>query len=347
MQGQYGALCLKDELFAGRRGVNVSKVLYSLAIAVLCFILLPHDGLSAPQKMNVAVLEFEVKGDIGIKDAGAIVAEWMINALFQSQEFDLRERVLLRKILKEQDLGMTGVIDKKTASRIGELYGVKGIITGSVIQWGNLIYITGRLIDTENGAILKASEVKTNDVNDIRNQVDELAMIITGERSGKKEKTGAERELETGVDFALERFHKNITGAERVTSTAKGLLVIPNVFKAGFIIGGEHGEGALRIGSETVDYYELTSASVGLQIGAQKKDIIVAFMTDEALAQFRDKPGWKVGVDGNIVLMGQDNKDIDKDIMDHPIIAFVCNVKGLMADISLKGYRFTKLTAEK
>ena len=322
----------------------MSKILHSITLLIVTLLFLPHSGFAEANKMNVAVLEFEVKGDIGIKDAGAIIAEWMINALFQSQEYDLRERVLLRKILKEQDLGMTGAIDKKTASKIGELYGVRGIVTGSVIKWGNLIYVTGRLIDTENGAILKASEVKTNDVNDIRHKVDELAMIIIGERSGEKDITDAEREIEVNVDFALERFHKDVMGAGEVTTAAKGLLVIPNVFKAGFIIGGEHGEGALRIGSETVDYYKITSASVGIQIGAQKKDVIVAFMKDEALLQFRDKPGWKVGVDGNIVLMGKDNsKSIDENIMEHPIIAFIYNVKGLMADISLKGYKFTKL----
>jgi lipid-binding SYLF domain-containing protein len=172
-------------------------------------------------------------------------------------------------------------------------------------------------------------------------------MIIIGERSGKKDLTDAEREIETNVDFALERFHKDVMGASEVTTVAKGLLVLPNVFKAGFIVGGEHGEGALRIGSETVDYYKITSASVGLQIGAQKKDVIIAFLTDEALLQFRDKPGWKVGVDGNIVLMGKDNKSVDEDIMEHPIVAFICNVKGLMADISLKGYKFKKLNKSK
>lgn len=326
----------------------MSKVIHSIAILIVFLFVLPQSGSTELKKMNVAVLEFEVKGDIGIKDAGAIIADWMINALFESHEYNLRERVLLRKILKEQDLGMTGVIDKKTATRIGEIYGVRGIITGSVIKWGNLIYVTGRLIDTENGAILKASEVKTNDVNDIRNQVDELAMIIIGARSGEKEKTDAEQEIEMNVDFALDRFHKNVIGAGKVTAMAKGLLVLPNVFKAGFIVGGEHGEGALRIGSETIDYYKVTSASMGLQIGAQKKDVIVAFMTDEALEQFRDKPGWKVGVDGNIVLMGKDTSEgVDKDIMEHPVIAFIYNVKGLMADISLKGYKFTKLNKSK
>jgi hypothetical protein len=184
----------------------VSRVIHSIAILIVFLILLPQSGSPAVKKMNVAVLKYEVKGDIGIKDAGAIVAEWMINALFESQEYDLRERVLLRKILKEQDLGTTGVIDKKTASRIGEIYGVRGIITGSVIKWGNLIYVTGRFIDTENGAILKASEVKANDVNDIRNKVDELAMIIIGERSGEKDITDSDISLK---GYKLKKLNKS------------------------------------------------------------------------------------------------------------------------------------------
>jgi lipid-binding SYLF domain-containing protein len=152
------------------------------------------------------------------------------------------------------------------------------------------------------------------------------------------------KEIDVSVDVALERFYENVKGAKEFGNVAKGLLIMPNVVKAGFIIGGEYGEGALRIGEKTVDYYNIAAGSFGLQIGAQKKDIIVAFMTEEALRKFRDSSGWEAGVDGNIALIriGAGER-IDTTTIKDPIVGFVFDVKGLMADISLKGSKFTRL----
>jgi len=81
-----------------------------------------------------------------------------------------------------------------------------------------------------------------------------------------------------------------------------------------------------------------------LQIGAQAKDMIIAFMTDEALKNFQGSKGWEAGVDGNIAVinLGAGGVLDTKNIKD-PIVAFVFDVKGLMGDISLKGGKFTKM----
>jgi len=71
-------------------------------VIVLISILLWGDAQANEDKMTVAVVEFQVKGDIGIKDAGAIIAEWMISALIETGKFSLNERVLLAKVLEEQ-----------------------------------------------------------------------------------------------------------------------------------------------------------------------------------------------------------------------------------------------------
>jgi lipid-binding SYLF domain-containing protein len=152
------------------------------------------------------------------------------------------------------------------------------------------------------------------------------------------------KEIDVSVDAALERFYKNVKGAKEFARIAKGLLVLPNVFKAGLFIGGEYGEGALRVKGKTVDYYNIISGSVGFQIGAQKKDIIIAFMTDEALRDFRKGSGWEVGVDGNIAIVDIGaGQRIDTTTIKDPIVAFVFDVKGLMVDVSLKGAKFNKL----
>ncbi len=156
------------------------------------------------------------------------------------------------------------------------------------------------------------------------------------------------REIDASVDVALERFYKQVDGAREFAKNAKGLLVLPNVKKAALIVGGEYGQGALRIETETVAYYNIVSGSFGLQIGVEGKDIIIAFMTDEALTAFRASQGWEAGVDGNIALVnvGAGGR-VDTTTTRDPIVGFVFDVKGLIADVSLKGAKITKLDKAK
>ena len=152
------------------------------------------------------------------------------------------------------------------------------------------------------------------------------------------------REIDVSVDVAIERFYKQVKGAKEFVKSSKGILVMPNVIKGALIVGGEYGEGALRINGETVGYYNTISGSIGFQIGAQAKDIILLFMTDEVLKQFRASSGWEAGVDGNVALItiGAGER-ADTTTSKDPIVGFVFDAKGLMADISLKGAKFTKL----
>jgi lipid-binding SYLF domain-containing protein len=156
------------------------------------------------------------------------------------------------------------------------------------------------------------------------------------------------KEIDVSADAALERFYKEVKGAEEFAKNAKGMLILPGVIKGGFVVGGEYGEGALRVGGKTVDYYNVIAGSWGLQIGAQKKDVIIAFMTDEALKNFRAGQGWEAGVDGNVALLDVGaGERLDTTTLKDPIVGFVFGVKGLMADVSLKGSKFTKLDKSK
>jgi lipid-binding SYLF domain-containing protein len=152
------------------------------------------------------------------------------------------------------------------------------------------------------------------------------------------------KEIDASVNASLDRFYKQVKGGKEMAAKAKGVLVMPNVVKAGLIVGGEYGEGALRVGGKTASYYNLASGSVGFQIGGEAKDFVILFMTDAALKQFKASKGWEVGLDGNVALVnigGGERVDFTK--MRDPIIGFVFDVKGLMADISLKGAKFTRI----
>ena len=151
------------------------------------------------------------------------------------------------------------------------------------------------------------------------------------------------KKIDAGADAALERLHSLKDGKE-FAEKAKGLLIMPSVGKGALIIGIEHGKGALRIGGETVDYYSLSAGSVGLQIGGEAKDIIIAFLTTEALEKFRASKNWKAGVDGNIaVIAAGDGGTASNITTKEPITAVVFDVKGLFFDVSLKGGKFSKL----
>ncbi len=151
-------------------------------------------------------------------------------------------------------------------------------------------------------------------------------------------------EIDAKVNAALERFYEEVDAAEELAGKAEGMLVFPSVIKAGFGIGGEYGEGALRVGDLTVDYYNTVAASIGFQIGAQAKTVILLFMTKKALKGFRKSDGWEAGVDGSVALadLGAGG-ELTTDTLRSPIIGFIFDNKGLMYNLTLEGAKMTRI----
>ena len=135
----------------------------------------------------------------------------------------------------------------------------------------------------------------------------------------------------------MEKFKEEVPGAERFLEKAEGVLVFPNVVKAGFGIGGEYGEGSFLIKEKTVDYYS-TAASIGFQFGAQFKTVMLIFLQKDALDNFRNSGGWEAGVDGSVAVVELGaGKDINSINYEDPIIGFVFSNKGLMYNLTLEG----------
>jgi len=151
-------------------------------------------------------------------------------------------------------------------------------------------------------------------------------------------------EIDAIVNEAINRFSKQVDGAEELMSQAEAVLVMPNLTKAGFVAGGEYGEGALRVGGKTKGYYNLIAGSVGLTFGPEEMDIIIAFMTEDALKGFQKVGGWEVGVDSNVALIyiGAE-KRLDTTKLKDPIFCFVFDAKGLILETSLRGAKFTEI----
>ena len=150
--------------------------------------------------------------------------------------------------------------------------------------------------------------------------------------------------IDSEANKALQVFREQVNGADVFLDQAAGYLVFPKVYKVGIGVGGETGEGALRVGGSSVAYYRTTSGSFGLQLGAQAKSIVIAFMTREALDKFRKSEGWKVGVDGSVALVDVGvGKSIDTQNIKDPVVGFVFGSKGLMYNLTLEGTKFSKL----
>ena len=150
-------------------------------------------------------------------------------------------------------------------------------------------------------------------------------------------------EIDAGVKRSLKML-EDVRGGQAALNRAAGALVFPAVFKAGIGLGGEYGEGALIINGKTVDYYNTAAASIGFQLGVQKKTIILLFMDKEALKQFQYSSGWKIGADASVtvIAIGADGS-IDTSKTNKPIVAFVFDQKGLMYNLSLEGAKITKI----
>ena len=156
--------------------------------------------------------------------------------------------------------------------------------------------------------------------------------------------TDKRTEIDSASTAALSRLSTTIPGSRELLNKARGVLIFPSVLAAGFGVGGEYGEGVLRVGGRSVDYYSTASASFGLQIGAQSKAVIFLFMTQEALDKFRNSQGWTAGVDASVaVVKAGVNGDVDLNTATQPVNVFVMTNKGLMANLTVEGTKVTKL----
>ncbi|CAG9176708.1 YSC84-related protein [Cupriavidus respiraculi] len=171
-----------------------------------------------------------------------------------------------------------------------------------------------------------------------------LLGACTTTKDAPKDKAAARREIDAGVEATLNRLYTTVNGSRDLGNKARGILVFPRTLSAGFFVGGEYGDGALRVGNATRGYYRTISGSLGWQIGAQSKALIFMFMTQDALDKFVKSEGWAAGVDATVAVakVGA-NGAIDTNTAQQPVIGFAMTNAGLMAGLSLEGTKITRL----
>jgi lipid-binding SYLF domain-containing protein len=151
-------------------------------------------------------------------------------------------------------------------------------------------------------------------------------------------------ELNRGAAAALQTLYKRTPSAKEVGTKAKGILVFPSIIKAGFIVGGQYGEGALRKGDKTVAYYNTVAASYGYQVGAQSFGYALFFMTDSALKYLDKSGGWEIGSGPSLVIVDEGMaRALTTTTAQSDIYAFFFDQKGLMAGLGLQGSKISRI----
>ena len=155
-------------------------------------------------------------------------------------------------------------------------------------------------------------------------------------------------EIDRDVDSAIAKLYAATPAAVELSKVAKGVLVFPDVIKAGLIIGGQYGTGALRVDGKTTGYYNTAAASYGLQAGAQSFGYAMFFMTDEALSYLDSSSGWEIGVGPSVVVVDEGAaRALTTTTAKDDIYAFFFGQKGLMAGLGIQGSKITKINPDK
>jgi len=151
----------------------------AVLFSVLVFCLFASPAMAEFKKTKIAVLDFQLHGDKWeTADMGKIVAEWLITALVKEGRFDVIERRLLEKVLSEQKLSVSGVVDEASASSIGRVLGAKVIISGSVMKFQNVMEVNARIIDVQSSSVIAAESVKSTSAVKLEDLVVQMAEKI-------------------------------------------------------------------------------------------------------------------------------------------------------------------------
>jgi lipid-binding SYLF domain-containing protein len=151
-------------------------------------------------------------------------------------------------------------------------------------------------------------------------------------------------EIDANASAAMSRLYEFNPRARELADHARGVLIFPNVVKAGFIVGGAGGEGVLRIDGQSAAYFSLGAASFGFQAGVKEYSLVMFFMTPSALDYLRNSQGWALGAGPEIVVVDQGMAaGLSTTTLSEPVYAMVFHQRGLEGGISLSGSKITHI----
>jgi lipid-binding SYLF domain-containing protein len=152
------------------------------------------------------------------------------------------------------------------------------------------------------------------------------------------------QELQRDASQALRNLYAKNAAAKLLGKKARAILVFPNILKAGFMFGGQIGEGVLMKGGRAAGYYNTVAGSYGLQAGIQRYGYALFFMNEAALSYLDKSEGWEVGVGPSIVVVDEGvGKSLTSTTLTQDVYAFIFDQRGLMAGLGIQGSKITKI----
>jgi len=149
-------------------------------------------------------------------------------------------------------------------------------------------------------------------------------------------------QLDADARQALQMLYKTNPTAEKLSHSAKAIIVFPKMVKAGLVFGGAYGEGVMFHGDKVHSYYNSVTGSWGLQAGAQSYAYALFLMTDKAVNYVHETKGWELGVGPTVVVVDEGvAKNMSTTSAKDDAYAFVFDQQGLMAGVSIEGTKIS------
>lgn len=168
--------------------MRLRKFLYWPLVLMLLFYETVFPLSPLDDKIVIAVVDFRNTGNDKSYDyLENTIPEAIITNLAKGGNVEIVERSRLTEALKEMELGMTGIIDERTAIEVGKAVGANAILLGSFVSIGDVIRINARLIDVETSRIIKAETVQGGVGEEIFSLMDEMARSIEAQLIGETE----------------------------------------------------------------------------------------------------------------------------------------------------------------
>lgn len=155
------------------------------------------------------------------------------------------------------------------------------------------------------------------------------------------------REMNQSVERAFGRMHASFPRTRELGERAAAVLMFPRILKAGLLIGGQTGDGELRVRGGATSYYRLVAASWGLQAGAQEYSMAMFFMNEGALRYLDQSEGWQVGVGPSVVVADQSfARSVTTTTITQDVVVLIFGQRGVMAGLGVEGSKITRITLE-
>jgi len=171
-----------------------------------------------------------------------------------------------------------------------------------------------------------------------------IAVLVAMGATARPALADSAAELTRGGKSALNRLYQTQNSAKVLGQKAKAILVFPRMVKAGFMFGGQVGEGVLLKGGKPAAYYSSVAASYGLQAGIQSFGYALFFMNQAAINQLNATNGFEVGVGPSLVVVDEGvGRSITSNTLTSDVYAFIFSQKGLMAGMGIQGSKITRI----